>query len=546
MTTPVLVAVAWPYASGSRHLGHLAGAYLPADVFARHQRLKGNEVLMVSGSDVHGTPITVRADAEGVTPADIVDRYHGEFVQQWEAIGISWDLYTTTGTDNHAEVTQDMFLRQLENGHIDKRTSDQFYDPEADRFLPDRYIEGTCPHCDYGEARGDQCDNCGRTLDATDLGDPRSKISGATPELRSTEHFYFRYSDFTDRIGEYLRAKKGWRPHVLNFALGWIEEGLLDRAITRDLDWGVEVPVDDLGPGKRIYVWYDAVIGYLSASKEWAQRSGDPDRWQHWWHNDESRHVYFVGKDNIPFHCLFWPSQLMGYGGLHLPDDVPANQYITFKGGKASASRGVGLTIADGLDMFQPDGLRYALAANFPEQADTDISVEEIARRINEELVATWGNLVNRVLSMIAKNHGAQPVADARTADDEALLTGIDAALVEADGQLDRVELRAALRTAMDAAQGINAYLNATEPWKSAKTDPARSATVLATALDAINGVRVAFTPFLPFSSAVLDGLLGPVEEWERREVAAGTVIDKPTPMFSKVDVEALLGDESD
>ncbi len=546
MTTPVLVAVAWPYASGSRHLGHLAGAYLPADVFARHQRLKGNEVLMVSGSDVHGTPITVRADAEGVTPSDIVDRYHGEFVQQWETIGISWDLYTTTGTDNHAEVTQDMFLRQLENGHIDKRTSDQFYDPEADRFLPDRYIEGTCPHCGYGEARGDQCDNCGRTLDAVELGDPRSKISGATPELRPTEHFYFRYSDFTDRIGEYLRAKQGWRPHVVNFAMGWIEEGLLDRAITRDLDWGVELPVDDLGPGKRIYVWYDAVIGYLSASKEWAQRSGDPDRWQHWWHNDESRHVYFVGKDNIPFHCLFWPSQLMGYGGLHLPDDVPANQYITFKGGKASASRGVGLTIADGLRMFQPDGLRYALAANFPEQADTDISVEEIARRINEELVATWGNLVNRVLSMIAKNHGAQPEARDRTADDEALLAGVDAALVEADGQLERVELRAALRTAMDAAQSINAYLNATEPWKSAKTDPARSASVLATALDAINGVRVAFTPFLPFSSAVLDGVLGPVEEWERREVGAGTVIDKPTPMFSKVDIEALLGDESD
>ena len=546
MTTPVLVAVAWPYASGSRHLGHLAGAYLPADVFARHQRLKGNEVLMVSGSDVHGTPITVRADEEGVTPTDIVDRYHGEFVQQWEAIGISWDLYTTTGTDNHARVTQDMFLRQLENGHIDKRTADQFYDLQADRFLPDRYIEGTCPYCGYGEARGDQCDNCGRTLDATDLGDPRSKITGATPELRPTEHFFFRYSDFTDRIGEYLRAKQGWRPHVLNFALGWIEEGLLDRAITRDLDWGVELPVDDLGPGKRIYVWYDAVIGYLSASKEWAQRQGDPDRWQHWWHNHDSRHVYFVGKDNIPFHCLFWPSQLMAYGGLHLPDDVPANQYITFKGGKASASRGVGLTIADGLDLFQPDGLRYALAANFPEQADTDISVEEIARRINEELVATWGNLVNRVLSMIAKNHGAQPEAGERTAQDVALLATADAALVAADGQLERVELRAALRTAMDAAQAINAYLNATEPWKLTKTDPARSAVVLATALDAINGVRVAFTPFLPFSSMTLDNILGPVESWERRPVEAGTPIEKPIPMFSKVDIEALFDDLTD
>ena len=287
----------------------------------------GNEVLMVSGSDVHGTPITVRADAEGVTAQDIVDRYHGEFVRQWDEIGLQWDLYTTTGTDHHARVTQEMFLKQLEQGFIDKRTSEQFFDPEADRFLPDRYIEGTCPHCGYGEARGDQCDNCGRTLDATDLIDPRSKISGATPELRPTEHFYFRYSDFTERVGEFLADKQGWRNHVLNFVKSWInEEGLLDRAITRDLDWGVELPVDDLGPGKRIYVWYDAVIGYLSASQEWAQRQGDDQRWRHWWHNDDSRHVYFIGKDNIPFHCLFWPAQLMGYDPeIHLPDDVPAD-----------------------------------------------------------------------------------------------------------------------------------------------------------------------------------------------------------------------------
>lgn len=542
MSTPVLVAVAWPYASGSRHLGHLAGAYLPADVFARHQRMIGNEVLMVSGSDVHGTPITVRADAEGVTPTDIVDRYHNEFVAQWEAIGISWDNYTTTGTEHHARVTQEMFLAQLANGHIDKRTSDQFFDPEADRFLPDRYIEGTCPNCGYGEARGDQCDNCGRTLDATDLGDPRSKITGATPVLRATEHFYYRYSDFNDRVRTWLKAKEGWRPHVLNFALGWTEEdGLHDRAITRDLDWGVELPVDDLGPGKRIYVWYDAVIGYLSASQEWAAKGDDAERWRHWWENDEARHVYFIGKDNIPFHCLFWPAQLMGAGDLHLPDDVPANQYITFKGGKASASRGVGLTIEQGLDLFQPDGLRYALAANFPEQADTDISIEEIARRINEELVATWGNLVNRVLSMVHKNHGAQPEIIDATDEDRAVLAAADEALATAGEQIGRAELRSALRTAMDGAQAVNAYLNATEPWKLAKTDPQRSATVLATALDAINGVRIAFSPFLPFSSAQLDESLGAVDGWQRVSLVPGTTIDKPSPMFVKVDVEELL-----
>jgi len=545
MSTPVLVAVAWPYASGSRHLGHLAGAYLPADVFARHQRRVGNEVLMVSGSDVHGTPITVRADAEGVTPRDIVDRYHNEFVAQWEQIGISWDNYTTTGTPHHARVTQEMFLAQLANGHIDKRTSDQFYDPEAERFLPDRYVEGTCPNCAYEEARGDQCDNCGRTLDATELGNPRSKISGATPVLRATEHFYYRYSDFNEKVATWLKAKEGWRAHVLNFALGWTEEdGLLDRAITRDLDWGVELPVDDLGPGKRIYVWYDAVIGYLSAAQEWAANQGDDDRWRHWWENDESRHVYFIGKDNIPFHCLFWPAQLMGAGDLHLPDDVPANQYVTFKGGKASASRGVGLTIEEGLNLFQPDGLRYALAANFPEQADTDISIEEIARRINEELVATWGNLVNRVLSMVNKNHGAQPTSDGRAAEDNAVLAAVDAALEKAGAQIERVELRGALRTAMDGAQAVNAYLNATEPWKLAKSDPERSAVVLATALDAINGVRIAFTPFLPFSSAALDEALGPVDGWQRIPVAPGTVIEKPTPLFTKVDVDELLADD--
>lgn len=545
MSTPVLVAVAWPYASGSRHLGHLAGAYLPADVFARHQRQVGNEVLMVSGSDVHGTPITVRADAEGVSPQDIADRYHNEFVEQWAAIGIDWDNYTTTGTAHHARVTQEMFLAQLANGHIDKRTSDQFYDPEAERFLPDRYVEGTCPHCGYDEARGDQCDNCGRTLDATELGSPRSKITGATPELRPTEHFFYRYSDFNDQIAAWLKEKQGWRPHVLNFALGWTtEEGLQDRAITRDLDWGVELPVDDLGPGKRIYVWYDAVIGYLSAAQEWAIEQGDADRWRHWWENDESRHVYFIGKDNIPFHCLFWPAQLLGAGDLHLPDDVPANQYITFKGGKASASRGVGLTIEEGLDLFQPDGLRYALAANFPEQADTDISIEEIARRINEELVATWGNLVNRVLSMVNKNHGAQPSSDGRTAEDDAVLAAVDAALVAVDEQIERVELRSALRSAMDGAQAINAYLNATEPWKLAKTDPERSAVVLATALDAVNGIRVAFGPFLPFSSAALDDALGPVEGWRRVPVEPGTVIDKPVPLFQKVDLAEILDED--
>ena len=546
MTTPVLVAVAWPYASGSRHLGHLAGAYLPADIFARQQRAAGNEVLMVSGSDVHGTPITVRAEEEGVSPADIVDRYHGEICRQWDELGMSWDLFTTTGTDNHTKTTQEMFLAQLENGHIDRRVSEQLFDPEKERFLPDRFVEGTCPHCDYGDARGDQCDNCGRTLDPTDLINPRSKLSGATPVLRETEHYYFRYSDFQDQLRTYLQAKEGWRPHVLNFAMGWLEEGLLDRAISRDIEWGIELPVDDLGPGKRIYVWYDAVIGYLSASKEWAASGGDPDRWKHWWQNGDARHVYFIGKDNIPFHALFWPAQLLGAGdkldggALHLPDDIPANQYVTFKGGKASASRGVGLTIDEGLALFEPDALRYALAAAFPEQADTEISEEQIAARINEELVATWGNLVNRVLSMVHKNcDGAIPKPGELQPEDDALLAGIDGFLDQAGEQFERAQLRAALRTGMDAAQSVNQYLTATEPWKLAKSDPNRGIDVLFVALSAINGVRVMLAPYLPFSSAALDEVLGTTDGWQRSPLEVGRPIDKPTPLFKKVDLEA-------
>ncbi len=546
MSTPILVAVAWPYASGSRHLGHLAGAYLPADIFARFQRLAGNDVLMVSGSDVHGTPITVRADAEGVTPQDIVDRYHNEFLEQWRALGISWDLYTSTGTEIHARVTQDMFLRQLENGHIDKRTSDQFYDPQAERFLPDRYVEGTCPHCAYEDARGDQCDNCGRTLDAVELVNPRSKISGATPVLRETEHFHYRYSDFEDQLRTWLHSRVGWRPHVLNSALGWIDEGLHDRAITRDIEWGIDLPVDDLGPGKRIYVWYDAVIGYLSASQEWAVNSGDPDAWKRWWTNPDAESYYFIGKDNIPFHALFWPAQLLGYGGLNLPTNVPANQYVTFKGGKASASRGIGLTIGEGLERFQPDAIRFALAAALPEQSDTEISEEEIARRVNEELVATWGNLVNRVLSMTHKNCDARiPEAVTPTEEDAELLAAVDAAFDEAAGHYQRVELRAALRVAMSTAQQVNAYLNATEPWRLAKTDAERGRAVLRIALEAINGVRVLFAPYLPFSSSALEEIFGPVDGWVRPQLVSGAPIGPPTPLFLKVDLATLDADEA-
>ncbi len=541
----VLVGVAWPYASGSRHVGHLAGAYLPADIFGRYQRAIGNDALMVSGSDVHGTPITVRADDEGVAPQVIVDRYHHEFVEQWDALGFDWDLFTTTGTANHHAVTQDMFLRLLERGHIDKRTSNQFYDPEAERFLPDRYVEGTCPHCGYGEARGDQCENCSRTLDPIDLIQPRSRLTGATPEERPTDHFYLRLSDFAEELKEWLLSRENWRKHVLNFSLGWIEEGLHDRAITRDIEWGVEIPVDDLGPGKRIYVWFDAVIGYLSASKEWAQMNGRDEAWKDWWENPNSEHYYFIGKDNIPFHTIIWPAILLGYGGLELPTDVPANQFVTFKGGKASASRGIGTPIGEALKRYEPDALRYALASNFPETADVDITEDELVRRINDELVATWGNLVNRVVSMTHRYFGGvvpEP-GDNEPADID-VLAAVDAALADASDHLGAVRLRAALATLLAGGQATNQYLSELEPWKTAKTDLRRTGTTLFTALQCISGLAAGFAPYLPATSTrVLDTIgvdtSARQPAWGRAEVTHGTELGPAVPLFSKVEPPA-------
>lgn len=542
----ILVAVAWPYASGSRHLGHLAGAYLPADIFARYHRLKGDKVLMVSGSDVHGTPITVRADEEGVTPQEIVDRYHAEFLDNWEKVGIQWELYTSTGTPNHHAVTQDVFRRLVENGYIATRTSEQLFDPEARRFLPDRYVEGTCPHCGYGAARGDQCDNCGRQLDPVDLISPRSRLTGATPELRGTEHYFILLSKFQDRLLEWLRGRRGWRKHVLNMAIGFTEEGLQDRAITRDLDWGVPIPspFDTIGEGKRIYVWFDAVIGYLSAAQEWAQRQGTPDAWKDWWENPEAESYYFIGKDNIVFHAVIWPCQLMGYGGLNLPTDVPANQYVTFKGDKASASRGVGRSIGWYADRLEPDALRYALASILPEQNDTDLSDEQMIERINSELVANWGNLVNRVLAMTAKNFaGAVPEPTDLRPDDTALVAATAAALDETAGLIEAVELRGGLRRMMEAASAVNAYLNANEPWKTVKTEPARAGTVLWAAIQAIATLRVGLAPYLPFTTRSVGTMLGLGEEvvgWEPASVTAGTTLGAVTPLFTKLEIDAL------
>jgi len=543
MTRRILVAVAWPYASGSRHLGHLAGAYLPPDIFARYHRLAGNEVLMVSGSDANGTPITVKAEELGITPEEVVDTYHPEFLGYWDRLGISFDLFTTTMTENHAQVTQDFFLRLLENGYVTKGRSEQFFDPEADRFLPDRYVEGECPHCGYPDARGDQCDNCGRTLDPTDLINPRSRLSGATPEQRETEHYFLDLPAFAQRLTEWLESKTTWRKHVKNWALGMVED-MPKRAITRDIDWGVDIPVPDLGPGKKIYVWFDAVIGYLSASIEWASTTDDPHAWERWWRDPEAESYYFVGKDNIPFHAVIWPAMLMGRGDLNLPTDVPANQYLTFKGDKASASRGIGRSIAWYTDRIQPDALRYAIAAVFPEHNDTDFNDDELIRRVNEELVATWGNLVNRVLSISSRDFdGKVPEPAELTDEDRAILDLGPATLNTVAEHIEKTELRAGLRAAMDAATEVNAYLNATEPWRALKQDVTRGGTILWSAIQAIAAIRVALYPYLPHSTASIGEMLGVGPEvlaWSAPDVPGGTVLGEIAPVFIKLEPDAL------
>jgi methionyl-tRNA synthetase len=548
LNRPILVAVAWPYASGSLHLGHLAGAYLPADIFARYHRLAGNRVLMVSGSDGHGTPITVRADQEGVTPQEIVARFHPEILGYWASLGISFDLFTTTLTENHRDVTWDIFRAHRERGTIVEGESLQFYDPEAERFLPDRYVEGTCPHCGYEKARGDQCDNCGRTLDPVDLINPRSRLSGATPVQRETKHWFLRLGAFSNDVKEWLEAQTGWRRHVKNWALGMIEEGLPDRAITRDLTWGVSIPPesDTLGDGKRIYVWFEAVIGYLSAAKEWAQLQDTPEAWREWWQSPDAESYYFVGKDNIPFHAVIWPAMLLGYGEHNLPTDVPANQYVTFKGAKASKSMGVGRSIGWYAQRLEPDALRYAIASILPEQNDTDLTDGEIIRRVNEELVATWGNLVNRVLTITGRNFdGKVPTPSELTEEDQAVLAGIDRAITEVGESIERVELKAGLRLAMEAATAVNVYLNSTAPWKVIGSDRERAATVLWVSISAIAGLRVALSPYLPFTAVNLAEMLSLPEEtsWSRPEITPGTALGEVSPLFRKIE-DDILDDE--
>ncbi|MFA5629107.1 MAG: methionine--tRNA ligase [Dehalococcoidales bacterium] len=545
MREKILIGVAWPYANSSLHLGHIAGAYLPPDIFARYHRTKGNLVLMVSGSDVHGTPITIRAEQEGVEPSEIAEKYHKQFLESFKDFGITFDLFTSTGTENHREVSQDIFMTLFNKGYIYKDTVLQPYCSKCNRYLPDRYVEGTCHLCGYEGARGDQCDKCGQPLNPNELKAPRCRTCGTTPEFRDSEQFFLKLSAFEDELLTWVKKQKHWRANVANFTIGYLQSGLKDRAITRDISWGVPLPFEGY-EGKRIYVWFEAVIGYLSASKEWAKAGGNPDKWREFWQADDVKSYNFIGKDNIPFHTIIWPAMLLGYGGLNLPYDVPANEYLTIEGRKLSSSLNWAVWLPDYLSRYDPDPLRYLLSANMPESSDTDFSWREFVRRNNDELVATYGNLVQRVLTFTYRSFDGC-VPDPIDIDDEnqVILKKTEATLEKMGELIAACKFKEAIRTAMALAQEANRYLEEKSPWKVIKIDRQAAAVTLYVAISVISGLRTAFYPFLPFSSQKLHeylGFDGKVEDdgWQLRLPSPGQKLLPPQPLFTKLDEEII------
>ena len=582
----ILSAPAWPYANGPRHIGHVSGFALPCDMFSRYQRMAGNKVLMVSGTDEHGTPIQVQADAEGVSAQALADRYNRVIVDDLTSLGMTYDLFTRTTTRNHHAVTQDIFLGLLENGYIFPKTTLGAISPSTGRTLPDRYIEGTCPICGYPSARGDQCDNCGNQLDPADLIGPRSKINGETPLFVETEQFFLDLPAFAEVLGSWLQAKAGhWRPNVLKFSLNLLDD-LQPRAITRDLDWGVPVPLDGWRdrPDKRIYVWFDAVIGYLSASIEWARRSGDPDAWRTWWNSPEAEAYYFMGKDNIVFHSEIWPAMLLGYSGLgarggtpgplgrlNLPTEIVSSEFLTMEGRKFSSSRAVVIYVRDFLARYDVDALRYYVAVAGPENQDTDFTWNEFVRRNNDELVATWGNLVNRAVSFAARNIGSIPEAGPLTDLDHELLTRSRQAFGTVGDHLAASRFKFAINEAMRTVAEANKYFSEQAPWKLRESDPDRMRTVLHVALQVVDDAKTLLTPFLPRSSQQVQEMLHDnagtwsdmphVEEvdeeggspypvitghydgaarWASQPLRPGTPLATPVPLFTKLDTSVV------
>jgi methionyl-tRNA synthetase len=573
----ILVAPAWPYASGPRHLGHVVGFAIPGDIYARYHRLRGNDVLMVSGTDEHGTPVMVAADQEGVSPAELAERYNRSIRKDLRDLGITYDCFTRTTTENHARVTQDLFRTLYDHDCLIEQKTLGAFSATTGNTLPDRYIEGTCPICGYTRARGDQCDNCGNQLDPVDLINPRSIIDGEPPEFRETTHLFLNLPLFAERLRPWIESKTSWRPNVRNFSLALVDD-LKPRAMTRDIDWGIPVPVEGYpAETKRIYVWFDAVIGYLSASIECAANRGEPESWREWWQSGDSTHAYYMGKDNIVFHTVIWPSMLLGYGEggeygggrgpLHLPDEVVASEFLRLGEEQFSASRGVGVNVRDVLERYDPDPVRYYLIAAGPETQDTEFTWAEFVRRSNDELLANWGNLVNRTLTNAYRNFGEVPAADSLTDADGAVLAGVEAAFDAVGELIEQSRFRAALAETMRASTLANQYISEQAPWATIKDDRERAATVLNVALRCVDALKVLFTPFLPFTSQRVHELLGyddvlsgPLEfrdvaepgggthtvltgdytgwrkGWGPSDLPAGQKLREPSPLFKKLD----------
>lgn len=548
MREKIFIGVAWPYANGSLHLGHLAGCYLPADIFARFCRMNGKDVLMVSGSDEHGTPITITAEREGVSPQEVVDRFHKEHKENMEKLGISFDLFTRTSSDFHKEVVKDFVRRLYERGLIYEKESDAFYCENCKRFLPDRYIEGKCPHCGYEGARGDQCDECGKLLDPKDVINPKCKVCGSKPVIRRTRHLFFALSRFEKRLLDWMEEKTYWRSNVKRFTENWIKGGLKDRAITRDINWGVEVPIKGY-EDKRIYVWFDAVIGYLSASKEWAKMRGNPDKWEDWWKDKKVKHYYFLAKDNIPFHTIIWPSMLMGYDdNLNLPYDVPANEYLRLEGEQFSKSRGLAIWIPDVLKRFDVDPIRYYLSINMPEQRDSNWRWEDFVSKNNDELVGIYGNLVHRVLTFSWKNFGRVPPVKVLDDADKDLIAEIEKTFRSAKHELEGCSFKKAIKEIISLAQKGNVYFAHKKPWEGLKIDKDMCATTIHLCLRLVRSLAIMFAPFLPFSSEKIWGYLGYNDSifshhWSEAldDIENGLELRKPGILFEKLSLEDII-----
>lgn len=583
MTEHILIAVAWPYANSDIHMGNITGSHLPGDISARYHRLRGRKVLMLSGTDSHGTAITIKADEKKVKPADIYQHYHPRFIELYQRLGISYDIFTSTHTETHFDIAQKIFTILDQNGYLTKKVSKQWYSETLQRYLPDRYVEGTCYLCGYEDARSDQCEHCGQMLEPEKLISPRSRVDGSTPLLRDTEHYYLDLSTLEPKIYEFLKAREPyWRPIVMNQSLGMIQSvGLKETPITRDLDWGIPVPIEGWD-GKRLYVWFEAVMGYLSAAVEKAKLDGDKDAWRKFWVNPETKSFYFIGKDNITFHAVTWPAELLGITDgldaalgaeepkpLVLPYNVPANEFMNLEGRKISGSHNWAVWGLDALDRYDPDALRYYLTAAMPETRDTDWDWEEFFQKNNNELVATWGNLVNRVLSFTYKHwEGVIPDPQELRESDRALLDTIRAGFESVAEKLEAVELRNALAEVMSLATEVNKYLDVHAPWFEIKTDKAEAAKSVFTAIQAIDWLKIMFAPFLPFTSETLNAIIGQSDRlfgelsteevsdslgthtvlryaqpsaagqdrWQPEALKPGMSFNQPSPLFKKLD----------